>query len=344
MESGAEKLVQGSNLDAAARSTGRPLRDGRRRDRGGLDRADWLPGHHTGIGAGIGFSGSPRPALSGQARRWRQDLFDSVPLRATAPETQGSDAVIVIEALRRETTRKPSASGAVDALARGNLHLKKLAALAILVLSAVMLLRAQEGAPAPAAPGQGARPGARNSAQKEAEAAAASRGSTIFKENCAACHGENLTGGRGPDLIRSSLVRHDKNGDLIGPVVTNGRTEKGMPAFPFTQAQVADLIAFIQSQLALFDLHTRFSPYPNDIPASRLATGTVEAGKSYLEAHCSSCHSPTGDLAHVASKYNPPDLEVRFLYPSGTPSTATVTLSSGDKFEGTLLLNDGFNV
>lgn len=179
-----------------------------------------------------------------------------------------------------------------------------------------------------------------------AQAAAADRGRAMFKQNCAVCHGEDLTGGRGPDLIRSSLVRHDKNGDLIGPVVTNGRAEKGMPAFPFTQGQVADLVAFIQSELALFDLHTRFSPYPNDIPASRLATGSVEAGKAYFNGPggCSGCHSVTGDLEGIAKKYNPPDLEVRFLYPSGTPSTAIVTLPSGKKYEGTLLLNDGFNV
>ena len=43
-------------------------------------------------------------------------------------------------------------------------------------------------------------------------------------------------------------------------------------------------------------------------------------------------------------KYNPPDLEVRFLYPSGVPSTAVVTEASGKKFEGTLVLNDGFDV
>jgi cytochrome c oxidase cbb3-type subunit 3 len=221
----------------------------------------------------------------------------------------------------------------------GESELKKTVLIAFVICVAASSLQAQGGPP-----GGQRSPGARNPAQKEAEAAAADRGRTIFKENCAACHGENLTGGRGPDLIRSSLVRHDKNGDLIGPVVTNGRADKGMPAFPFTQAQVADLIAFIQAQLALFDLHTRFSPYPNDIPASRLATGSVEAGKSYFDAHCSSCHSVTGDLAGIANKYNPPDLEVRFLYPSGTPSTAIVTLPSGEKYEGTLLLNDGFNV
>jgi cytochrome c oxidase cbb3-type subunit III len=222
--------------------------------------------------------------------------------------------------------------------------LKKFAVVAILVLAAVLLLKAQEGAPPPAAPGPGG-PGGRNPAAEAAHAAAAERGKTLFKENCAACHAEDATGGRGPDLIRSSLVRHDKNGDLIGPVVMNGRVEKGMPAFSnLTSSQISDIVAFLQSQLTLFDLHTRFGPYPNDIPAERLATGTVEAGKAYFNAHCSSCHSPTGDLAHVASKYNPPDLEVRFLYPSGTPSTAVVTLPDGKKYEGTLVINDGFYV
>ncbi|HEV2349099.1 MAG TPA: cytochrome c, partial [Terriglobia bacterium] len=219
--------------------------------------------------------------------------------------------------------------------------MKKSFVVAFAIFSAALSLKAQGGPP----PGRGAARAA-NPAAAAAEAAATDRGRTIFKENCAACHGENLTGGRGPDLIRSSLVRHDKNGDLIGPVVIGGRADKGMPAFPFTQAQVADLLAFIQAQLALFDLHTRFSPYPNDIPASRLATGSVEAGKAYFNrpGGCSGCHSPTGDLAGIAKKYNPPDLEVRFLYPSGAPSTAIVTLPSGEKYEGTLLLNDGFNV
>jgi cytochrome c oxidase cbb3-type subunit III len=233
----------------------------------------------------------------------------------------------------------------LDALHWGNLQLKKFALVATLVLAAVVLLKAQEGAP-PASPAQGGRPGAPNAAAEAARAAATERGRALFKTNCAACHAEDATGGRGPDLIRSTLVRHDKNGDLIGPVITAGRVEKGMPPFPLAESQIADIVAFIQSQLVLFDLHTRFGPYPNDIPAERLATGTVEAGKAYFNGPggCNKCHSPTGDLAGIAKKYNPPDLEVRFLYPSGTPTTAVVTLPSGQKFEGTLLLNDGFYV
>ncbi|MDE3110874.1 MAG: c-type cytochrome, partial [Acidobacteriota bacterium] len=80
------------------------------------------------------------------------------------------------------------------------------------------------------------------------QAAAQERGKAIFQQNCAVCHGENLTGGRGPDLIRSVLTRQDKNGDLIGPVVTQGRPEKGMPPFSqLTQSQISDLVDFIHS-------------------------------------------------------------------------------------------------
>jgi cytochrome c oxidase cbb3-type subunit III len=216
----------------------------------------------------------------------------------------------------------------------GGIDVNKFAVAIFAILIAVTSAAAQGGAPAP------------SPAQVAAQAAAAERGHAIFKMNCAACHAEDATGARGPDLIRSSLVRHDKDGDLIGPVVIGGRADKGMPSFPFNQTQISEIVAFINSQLALFDLHTRYGPYPDDIPAERLATGTVEAGKAFFNGPggCSKCHSPTGDLAGVAKKYNPPNLEVRFLYPSGAPTTAVVTLPDGKKLEGTLLLNDDFNV
>jgi len=165
--------------------------------------------------------------------------------------------------------------------------------------------------------------------------------------NCAACHGEDATGGRGTDLIRSSLLRHDKSGELLGPLITNGRPDRGMPGFPLGEAQVSDIVAFLKTQITLFDLHTRVpGGYPNDIPAERLASGNAEAGKAYFNGAggCSKCHSPTGDLAGVASKYNPPDLETRMLYPAGKLPNATVTLPTGAKVAGVLLLNDGFNV
>lgn len=189
--------------------------------------------------------------------------------------------------------------------------------------------------------------------------AAIAQGKTIFQQNCAVCHGQNLTGGRGPDLIRSDLTRRDKDGDLIGPVVTQGRTDKGMPPFSFSPQQIADLVGYIHSEITIFDLHTRIpGGYPNDIPASQLATGSAAAGKAFFygAGHCSECHSPTGDLAHIGSKYaDPTDLEQRFIDPAGTlvfasaynpktTITATVTLKSGENFTGVLEQNGDFDV
>lgn len=221
--------------------------------------------------------------------------------------------------------------------------MKKLAFVILAILAVVIVLKAQDSAPQGAAPPRGA--GARN--QKSAQAEAAERGRKVYLDSCAACHGEDATGGRGTDLIRSALVRHDKNGDLLGPVITDGRPDRGMPGFPLGAAQVADLVAFLHAQIDLFDMHTRVpGGYPDDIPASRLATGTVEAGKAYFygAGGCSKCHSPTGDLAGIAKKYSAPDLQQRFLYPAGKPSTAVVTLPSGKKYTGTLLLKDEFSV
>lgn len=221
--------------------------------------------------------------------------------------------------------------------------MKKHAFALIIVFAAVFVLRAQEGPPPGGA--QRGRPGARG--QNQAQSEGAERGRKAYLDSCAACHGEDATGGRGTDLIRSALVRHDKNGDLLGPIITEGRPDRGMPGFPLGATQVADIAAFLHAQIDLYDMHTRVpGGYPDDIPASRLRTGSVEAGKAYFygAGGCSKCHSPTGDLAGIAKKYSAPDLQQRFLYPAGKPSTATVTLPSGKTFTGTLLLKDEFNV
>ena len=65
-------------------------------------------------------------------------------------------------------------------------------------------------------------------------------GKAAFRQNCSFCHGRDGRGANGPDLIRSTLVSHDVNGDLIGQVVHNGRPEKGMPAFQLPDPQIRD--------------------------------------------------------------------------------------------------------
>jgi cytochrome c oxidase cbb3-type subunit 3 len=173
---------------------------------------------------------------------------------------------------------------------------------------------------------------------------AVAAGGALFQQNCAFCHGRDAGGGEtGPDLTRSKLVTSDVGGDKIGDVVLHGRPDKGMPAFPFSGEQVADLAAFIHAQqkLAMAQSGKR-----KGVDVSDLQTGNVEAGKVYFNGPggCATCHSPTGDLAGIASKYEGLQLEERMLYPKDVKSKVTVTLPSGEKLTGMLEYLDEFTV
>src|ERR1700722_15948354 len=179
------------------------------------------------------------------------------------------------------------------------------------------------------------------SAQNSALLAA---GGSLFQQNCAFCHGRDAGGGEtGPDLTRSKLVTADVGGDKIGDVVLHGRPDKGMPAFSFSSEQVAGLAAFIHAQQSKAMAQ---SGKRKGVDVSDLQTGNVEAGKAYFNGAggCATCHSPTGDLAGVASRFEGLQLEERMLYPRDVKSKVTVTLASGEKVTGTLAYQDEFTV
>ena len=176
---------------------------------------------------------------------------------------------------------------------------------------------------------------------------AAKRGQQRYAKSCAFCHGAGADGGaEGPSLIRSALLRHDNNGDLIGPVIHEGRPDKGMPAVPLTAAQIADTVAFLHAQLKRLDRTSPGKPSRDHYTLDLLLTGNAEAGKQvFLGAGgCTACHAANGDLAGIGKKFAPADLQTRFLYPTGRLPSATVTLASGSKMEGTLVQMDAFNV
>jgi cytochrome c oxidase cbb3-type subunit 3 len=172
---------------------------------------------------------------------------------------------------------------------------------------------------------------------------AVERGRKQFGQSCGFCHGVDATGARGPDLLRSPLVAHDVKGDLLGDVMRHGRPDKGMPAIPATDDQVADIAAFLHSQIAEA---MNSADVPQGYPAERLLTGNAEAGKAYFNGAggCKNCHSPTGDLAEIANKYSPIELEAHMLYPEGKLTTVVVTLPSGEKIAGPLVHIDEFSV
>jgi cytochrome c oxidase cbb3-type subunit 3 len=175
------------------------------------------------------------------------------------------------------------------------------------------------------------------------DAAAVGRGQKQFESSCAFCHGPDATGARGPDLVRSKLVADDSGGNLIGEVIRNGRPDKGMPAFTLTPAQIADIAAFLHARLRAA---VRSRAMGGAYPLSKLLTGDAARGETYFEGAggCSTCHSPAGDLSHIAKKYEPLALELRMLYPRGVIPSVTVTLPSGEKVRGKLEHLDEFSV
>ena len=173
-------------------------------------------------------------------------------------------------------------------------------------------------------------------------------GEQRFTSQCGFCHGRDAAGGEtGPDLTRSELVAQDIRGDRIGPLVRKGRPEQGMPSFDLTDADLGAIVAFIHTQKTRFET---LAGGRRSVDAADLATGDVAAGRRYFNGAggCSGCHSSTGDLAGIASRYRGLELLQRMLYPSGRPAPArpkvTLTLASGQTLVAPLAAEDEFTI
>jgi mono/diheme cytochrome c family protein len=179
--------------------------------------------------------------------------------------------------------------------------------------------------------------------------ASVQRGRQTFASTCGFCHGTNAKGGeKGPDLLRSVLVLHDEGGKDIGRVVLNGRPDKGMPRFALSATQIADIANFLHNSILVAEDRDNYK-------LLNIVVGDPRAGAAYFNQHCASCHSPTGDLKGIASRYDPGILQGKFIAPDfswteGTPPhtvsalSVTVTLPSGQSMTGTPINFDDFNV
>lgn len=175
-------------------------------------------------------------------------------------------------------------------------------------------------------------------------------GRTQFVSQCGFCHGRDTAGGAGgPDLTRSVLVAEDVRGDRLGLFIRSGRPDRGMPAFPLSDSDLAAVVAFIHDQKLQADASNGGR---RSVDATDLQSGNAAAGGRYFAAACARCHSATGDLAGVAMRLQGLTLLQRMLYPSiagrgssgRAPQTVTVTLSSGQAITGRLAYRDEFTI
>ena len=194
-----------------------------------------------------------------------------------------------------------------------------------------------------------------------ADAETIARGKAIFGVNCVACHGADARGGQlnGPNLLRSQLVLADRNGELITPVIKDGRPERGMPALPLGADDIAAVVEFLHSLTAASQ--GQVMPPPGSVPPPNIVVGDAAAGGVYFAAPCGSCHSADGDLRGIATRVSDAktlqNLWVsggatgagrgrggRGGEPQGPFVTATVTLPSGETASGPIVSIDDFEI
>ncbi len=189
---------------------------------------------------------------------------------------------------------------------------------------------------------------------------AVARGQLAFTQNCAFCHGPEAHGGAegGVDLTRSTIVMDDPTEAPLIAFLKVGRPPR-MPSFNnLSDEQVRDIAAFVRTQAA-----------PAAGRGGRQTVvaivGDAQKGEQFFNGagKCNTCHSVTGDLKGMGSKYSALILQGRIVLPRGTggypglsfgpppegvppdkPLSVTVTEADGKTTSGDLVAISDFLV
>lgn len=176
------------------------------------------------------------------------------------------------------------------------------------------------------------------------------RGRTTFGSACGFCHGGTARGGQGgPDLLHSVVVLQDEAGKQLGEFLQKGRPDQGMPSFAgLPQDQASDIATFLHAEI--------LAAVAQRTVQVNIVTGDARHGEDFFKGQgmCSGCHSISGDLKGIGSKYEPIALQDKIVSPrgpgvfgAGTPGSqpvATITLPSGETIKGSILRINLFDV
>lgn len=207
--------------------------------------------------------------------------------------------------------------------------------------------------------------------QSGEDPAAVARGQEAYASaGCVSCHGATAKGtDTATDLVRSPLVEDDTKGELIGPALGQPHPKNGGTKPNLTDQQISDIAAWLRVQVYGAAMRDTYQ-YLN------IVVGDPQKGEAFFNGpgKCNTCHSATGDLAGIGSKYAPPQLQGLWISgganarfgrglgrglltangglladtspPEITPSTITitVTLENGQKFTGVPVSYDDFHV
>jgi cytochrome c oxidase cbb3-type subunit 3 len=258
--------------------------------------------------------------------------------------------------------------------------LRSIAAAAVALTAMTGLGLAQGGAPPPGQPaaqappaGRGTDPGQRGAApggrgqggggrrggftqytRPLAPPDVLARGKSLYETNCASCHAVDLRGtadGKNPNLLRSGTALADKKGELVAVAIANHE-----PPITLVEADAVAVAEYIHSVHAT--MGGQGSP-PGRNPTNvvlNILVGDPASGQTFFQAACTQCHSLTGDLKGIGSKYSDPRaLQNAWVAGSsgrfggggrggGAGNPATVTMTDGTKLTGTLVRKDDWLV
>jgi cytochrome c oxidase cbb3-type subunit 3 len=177
------------------------------------------------------------------------------------------------------------------------------------------------------------------------DTAVAARGASVYAKDCAHCHGED---GRGmdanPDLVRSTVVLHDRREMLMGKELTAYLKSTPPNIFKYNDKEAAELSQYLTQNI------NKILRSGYDTRSQQMLAGDAVAGQMYFNGAggCSTCHSATGDLAGIGKKYDPVVLQQRFIFPQtviGTKLKPQVTVEvAGKRTTGELVRVDDFTV
>ena len=156
-----------------------------------------------------------------------------------------------------------------------------------------------------------------------------------------------MGGETGPDLTRAASVAADVRGDTLGPIVRNGRVDKGMPAFSLGDADLAAVVAFIHDQKTKAESLTggRRARGPRGSPDRQRRGGKEVFRRRVLEVPFAErrlrrpCEAAGGARAAAADAL-PHAAQRRGV----SRAKVTVTRPSGEVVTGSLAYRDEFTI
>jgi len=163
---------------------------------------------------------------------------------------------------------------------------------------------------------------------------AVTAGQQVFQTNCIACHGANMQGGIGPNLLDDEWI-HGGTPEAVINVITNGVVEKGMLAWgPILGAEaVRNVAAYVLSRNAESAGGTPSAPAPQvqaETPADvegaedfAVTAEAVAAGQQTFQTYCVACHGP-----NLEGGIGPSLVDDEWIH-GGTPADIIRTITNG---------------